>query len=93
MDNLIIKDEEFLNYKDCLSSINESIESELSVLVDILSNVSTEIVKEGDFHTNLESFVTKLSEMKGELSYVLEVEDEMAKDYISQIDEIDKTVF
>lgn len=93
MENLIIKDEEFINYADSLININNAVENELASLVNILSDVCTKVVTEGDFHKNLEAFVSKLSEMEGELSFLLEIEKTIATDFISEIDEIDNTVY
>lgn len=93
MEDLIIKDEEFLNFADSLININNAIECELESLVNILSKVVTDVVNEGNFHKNLKDFVSKLSEMEDELSFLLEIEKTIATDFISDIDEIDNTVY
>ena len=93
MQELIVKDEEFSSYKDTLCGIENSIEAEMSTLVKILSSVCDDVVVDGNFHENLVNFVARLSEMKGELSNISRVSDDVASEFVEDIDEIDKSIY
>lgn len=93
MEDLIIKDEEFTDYNSTLENIRDSIEGELQKLINILTEVCNDVVTDGNFHTNLEAFVAKMANMKDNLFYVTEVVNNISTDLISDIDEIDETIY
>lgn len=88
MEELYIVDEEFEKYKEMISKIDVAIENKLTDIITQL-NKACSAVAEGNLHTNLCTYVNKISVMRGQISYLTTEMQADTGDYCAEIAVID----
>lgn len=88
MEELYIVDEEFQTYCERISSIDAALEARLSSIMSALCK-ACDAVTEGDFHSNLCTYVLKLSTLQGQISYLTYELQTSSNNFCSSIEEID----
>lgn len=88
MEELYVVDEEFQAYSEKISKIDAALEARLAKIISILCK-ACDAVSEGDFHTNLCTYVVKLSLMQGQINYLTSELQTSTNNFCSNIEEID----
>lgn len=93
MIDMKIRDEELSSYKSDVVAIGELMNARLVGLRDILKNVCSEGVEEGDFHDNLLLFVDVLSGLTNDVNKITELISNDIDKYLTDIDQLDGSIY
>lgn len=93
MQELIINDDDFIGFSQSIQYLTQSMEACYTAIINKLRTVCDDGVTEGTFNENLKAYVSALEMMQGQLQFVTEELDRIAKEFISEIDEIDGEIY
>lgn len=93
VNDLIIHDEEYDEYKEKLNSIAEDIEEKFVYLTEQLRMVCTYGIIEGNVHDNLSLFVGALDGMKGQLAFFTDQMGVDSMEYIAEVEKLDCAIY
>lgn len=91
--NLVIHDEEYLDYKGVMDSMYSCAEAKLEYLILQLQYVNTAGIKSGTLHDNMASYIDKLSVMRGQFKIFTDAYAKEAKAFIKDVEENDYDLY
>ncbi len=93
MADIIVKDESYSEMSTTYGEIATTMESRLDSYINILDNICSDGITDGNVHDNLVLFQNKVSTMKGELQACVSEVQELCTKFVEDIDEADSELY